>query len=97
MFPPWFENGSTYIATQNESSASKLSPQILTLTKSQNRGPQAQPEDEQLHVLPHYRPAYTDEHGSSEGQREKTQTGSLQFLNRYGFDRLFVYIPSTVV
>ena len=45
---------------------------VVTLTKHRGLG---KPDQEQLHTLPLYVPEVTDEWGSEEGQRKKTQTG----------------------
>ena len=48
---------------------------IVTLLKPENRDFRQKPDDEQLHVLPHYRPDDTDEFGNVEGQQAKIQSG----------------------
>ncbi len=58
---------------------------VVTLTKPENRQVVVKPDDEQLHVLPHYGVDLTDEHGSAEGQMSKVRTGALEVLDR--FDR----------
>lgn len=52
---------------------------VVTLTKN---GRSAEPDDEQLHVLPLYVVDQTDECGSRERQTEKVRNGSIEVLNR---------------
>ena len=49
---------------------------VVTLTKHRGLG---KAEQEQLHTLPLYIPEPTDEWGSEEGQKKKTQDGKQQF------------------
>ena len=56
---------------------------ILTLTKPENRIIGKKPEDEQLHVLPHYMVDDTDEYGSVEGQKRKVSQGKLEVLQQF--------------
>ena len=62
---------------------------VLTLTKPENRGIyQNNPDDEQLHVLPHYMIDDTDEFGSTLGQAHKIKCGELEVLTK--FDRTLI-------
>ena len=47
---------------------------IVTLTKPENRKMDEKPQDEQLHVLPHYASDKTDEFGSREGHMKKLES-----------------------
>ena len=64
---------------------------IVTLLKPENRDFRQKPDDEQLHVLPHYRPDDTDEFGNVEGQQAKIQSGkkNINFIYIYTMSQEF--------
>ena len=55
---------------------------MVTLTKPENRQFGVKPDDEQLHVLPHYAPDETDELGSADAQKDKVRQGAIEVLSR---------------
>ena len=55
---------------------------IITLLKPEHRDVR-KPDDEQLHVLPHYAIDTTDEFGSRIAQAEKVKSGILDIINKY--------------
>ena len=56
---------------------------IVSLLKPENRDIHKKPDDEQLHVLPHYSIDDTDEYGTHEGQYAKVRSGQLEILKRF--------------
>ena len=54
---------------------------MATLTRPENRGVK-HPDDEQLHVLPHYVIDNTDEFGDKENQRAKVMRGDVDVLSK---------------
>ena len=55
---------------------------IITLLKPEHRDVR-KPDDEQLHVLPHYAIDTTDEFGSRIDQAQKVSSGILDIINKY--------------
>ena len=52
--------------------------------KPENQNLESEPNDEQLHVLPHYAPAEnSDEYGSIVAQLKKYESGELKILNQF--------------
>ena len=51
------------------------------MTRPENRGVK-KPDDEQLHVLPNYVIADTDEFNSAEGQKAKQERGDIDVLSK---------------
>ena len=74
--------GVTVILTLLKPENRYLEPENGNL-KLENRNLESEPNDEQLHVLPHYAPDDTDEFGSREGQLRKIQTGELEVLHQF--------------
>lgn len=58
--------------------------QVTTLTR--HRGFHKPPDDEQLHVLPHYVLAADDELGSVTNQLDKISRGAVEVLDKYALE-----------
>lgn len=56
---------------------------VVTLTKPENRDLNVVPDDEQLHVLPHYAIDDTDEFGNLQGQQSKIAKGEIEVLEKF--------------
>ena len=51
--------------------------------KPEDRNLESKPNDEQLHVLPHYAPDQSDEYGSIVAQLKKNESGELKILHQF--------------
>ena len=74
--------GCTVILTLLKPENRDLKPENRNL-ESENRDLESEPNDEQLHVLPHYAADQSDEYGSIVAQLKKNETGESKILHQF--------------